>query len=68
MLNPRDKASIMEAIQKLWHFVEMADTSKECFDCISFKNGQCEYWQQKIPEDALKDGCEKWEFKGSVPF
>jgi len=37
-----------------------------CIECDHFDSGFCKKWQDTIPVEAWKDGCDHWEL--FVPF
>lgn len=83
MISPHDKVSLRAMLERIlakstkqdkeriigfvMGILEFFPQETKCQDCRSFDMGKCKKWNDTIPPEFQKDGCEHWLFNESSP-
>ncbi len=83
MISPHDKASLKTMLERMliksqkehkeqiigfvMGILEFFPQETKCQDCRSFDAGRCKKWNDVIPQEFTKDGCEHWKFDPNSP-
>lgn len=66
MLTPLEQRQLVNLLQKATDTIAALPTETPCIACRQYRDGWCEKWQDDIPENMLKLGCEEWFFQETV--